>query len=250
MKYSCDRRQVNPYADLVHSDTTVRSGHSRAKGQIIGTNETVVKYVELPSSWGDTTPSREAQRDLFRSETADHESPDAGGGEHLIVNVWRPIRGPVEQYPLALLDARTIAQDDSHPTILQHFDNSPGGQAGAVGESAGDDETTSKRNTAGSGQDESELKVVDLDGRKQRFRVGEVLTPLYDEAHRWHVVPKMQKDEVLLLKVFDSRTDIGRARFNCHCAVVDPHGPLDVHRESIEVRCLIVLPLGGGGARL
>ena len=33
------------------------------------------------------------------------------------------------------------------------------------------------------GQDESELKVVDLEGNKQRYRVGEVLQPLPDPKH-------------------------------------------------------------------
>ena len=33
---------------------------------------------------------------LFRAETEDHDSPDGEGGEHMIVNVWRPIQpGPV-----------------------------------------------------------------------------------------------------------------------------------------------------------
>ena len=49
----------------------------------------------------------------------------------------------------------------------------------------------------------------------------------------------MVSSEVLLLKVFDSRRD-GRARFGCHSAVKDRNGP-NIHRESIEVRCLVVL---------
>ena len=56
---------------------------------------------------------------------------------------------------LALLDARTVSQEDVHPTILNIYDNSPGGQSG---------------NVAGRGQDESELKVHDLDGNKLRHR--------------------------------------------------------------------------------
>lgn len=50
--------QVNPYAGLVHSDASVRSGHSRAKDQIMGTNETEVKYGALPACWGDVRPTR------------------------------------------------------------------------------------------------------------------------------------------------------------------------------------------------
>ena len=29
-----------------------------------------------------------------------------------VINVWRPIRGPVQENPLAVCDAQTIAQDD------------------------------------------------------------------------------------------------------------------------------------------
>ena len=39
--------QVNPYAGIVHSDATVRSGHTRAKDQILGSNETAVKYATM-----------------------------------------------------------------------------------------------------------------------------------------------------------------------------------------------------------
>ena len=49
--------------------------------------------------------------------------------------------------------------------------------------------------------------------------------------------------EVLLLKVFDSRRD-GRTRCGCHCAFFDPHGDTSAFRESIEVRCLVILPKG------
>ena len=33
-----------------------------------------------------------------------------------VINVWKPIRGPVEQAPLAVCDARTIAPGDFVPT--------------------------------------------------------------------------------------------------------------------------------------
>ena len=86
-----------------------------------------------------------------------------------------------------------------------------------------------------------------------------MLWPLHEEGHRWIFFPKMTRDEVLLLKVFDSRRD-GRARFGCHCAFQDPLAEdLSAHRESIETRCLVILPKGvddvpsftvGGDARL
>jgi hypothetical protein len=39
-----------------------------------------------------------------------------------VINVWRPIRGPVEEMPLAVCDARTIAPDDLVPTDLKYPD--------------------------------------------------------------------------------------------------------------------------------
>src|ERR1700737_1631289 len=36
------------------------------------------------------------------------------------INVWRPIRGPVQSTPLAVCDARSIAQKDLVPTDLKH----------------------------------------------------------------------------------------------------------------------------------
>jgi hypothetical protein len=48
------------------------------------------------------------------------------GGEHIIVNVWRPLVGPVPQWPLAVMDGRSFDQHDTHPTILNVYDNAPG----------------------------------------------------------------------------------------------------------------------------
>jgi hypothetical protein len=39
-----------------------------------------------------------------------------------IINIWRPIRGPLEDAPLALSDARSIAADDLVPTDLLYKD--------------------------------------------------------------------------------------------------------------------------------
>jgi hypothetical protein len=41
---------------------------------------------------------------------------------YLEVNVWRPIRGPLEDQPLAVCDARSIAPDDLIPTDLIYRD--------------------------------------------------------------------------------------------------------------------------------
>ena len=62
------------------------------------------------------------------AETKDHQFPDGTGGEHMIVNVWRPLYDKVPNWGLAVMDGSSLAQGDVHPTILNSFDNNPGGR--------------------------------------------------------------------------------------------------------------------------
>jgi len=71
-------------------------------------------------------------------------------------------------------------------------------------------------------------------------RVGEIYYLGYNPAHRWFYFPRMERDEVVLIKGYDSLED-GRARFTPHTAFDDPTTPRDAPpRESIEVRTLVV----------
>ena len=70
-------------------------------------------------------------------------------------------------------------------------------------------------------------------------RVGETYSVTYNPAHRWFYVPEMKRDEVLLLKIADTKTDIP-ARFMPHTSFTDPTTPPDARpRESIELRTLV-----------
>ncbi len=70
-------------------------------------------------------------------------------------------------------------------------------------------------------------------------RVGEIYQVAYAPGQRWYWVPQMQRDEVVLIKGWDSLED-GRARFAPHGAFAlpeqDPQAPA---RESIEARCYL-----------
>jgi hypothetical protein len=55
-------------------------------------------------------------RELLESDEAD----DRLKSRFAEINVWRPIRGPVQSTPLAVCDARSIAQKDLVPTDLKH----------------------------------------------------------------------------------------------------------------------------------
>ncbi len=108
-----------------------------------------------------------------------------------IIDVWRPIRGPVQESPLAVCDAQSMVQDDFVKHVL-----------------------------------------------KYRDRDGEVYSVAFNPNHRWYYIPNQLKEEVLLLKCYDS--DGRRARFTAHSAFEDPSSPPNPPpRESVEVRTLV-----------
>jgi hypothetical protein len=116
-------------------------------------------------------------------------------GRVQVINMWRPIRGPLRDAPLAVCDSRTVAPDDLVPSDLVYRD-----------------------------------------------RTGETYSVRYNAAHRWFYVPEMRRDEALLLKIADTKTDIS-ARFMPHTAFTDPTTPPDAFpRESIELRTLVFHP--------
>jgi hypothetical protein len=120
------------------------------------------------------------------------ESKALSNSRFAVINVWRPIRGPVQESPLAVCDARTISQAD--------------------------------------------LVATDL---KYRGRTGEIYVLLYNPRQRWFYFPKMDRNEALVFKCFDS--DHSRPRFVAHSAFKDPASPPDAKpRESIEARALAI----------
>ena len=112
-----------------------------------------------------------------------------------MINLWRPIKGPLQDSPLALCDARTVEPSDLVESNLVY-----------------------------------------------KHRVGETYSVTYNPKHRWYYAPELRRDEALLLKIMDSKTD-GRARFMPHTAFTDPTTPADAFpRESIELRTLVFHP--------
>lgn len=115
------------------------------------------------------------------------------GKRYAIVNVWRPIEGPLESAPLALADTQSVPDEDFVASDLVYAD-----------------------------------------------RVGEIYYGAYRPSHRWVYYPRMEVDEALLIKGFDSAED-GRARFVLHTSFQDPSVPADrLPRHSIEVRSLLI----------
>jgi hypothetical protein len=114
-----------------------------------------------------------------------------------IINLWRPICGPVLESPLTLCDAQSLAEEDLVASDLKYPD-----------------------------------------------RTGETYAITYNPNQRYYYFPKMQPDEPVLIRCFDSAPP-GAARFSAHTGFDDPTSPPDAPpRESLEVRMLVFYPPG------
>jgi hypothetical protein len=114
---------------------------------------------------------------------------------YAIINLWRPIRGPVLESPLTLCDAQSLSEENLIASDLKYPD-----------------------------------------------RTGETYSITYNPNQRYYYFPKMQADEAVLIRCFDSAPE-GPARFSAHTGFDDPTSPLDAPpRESLEVRTLVFFP--------
>ncbi len=89
--------------------------------------------------------------------------------------------------------------------------------------------------------DATTLEIDNLVASELRYpdRSGETYAVTYNPNQHWYYFPRMQPDEALLIRCFDSART-GPARFSAHGAFEDPQTPADAPpRESIEVRTLV-----------
>ena len=118
-----------------------------------------------------------------------------------IVNVWRSMNAPIEQWPLAMCDGRSV-NDDSMLKIVRSAPH----------------------------RAEPSFEYA---------RSSETRHASYDANHRWFYYPRMTRNEVLLFKNYDTLQD-GTARYALHSAFEDPTSPPDpAPRESIESRTFV-----------
>jgi hypothetical protein len=69
-----------------------------------------------------------------------------------------------------------------------------------------------------------------------KSEAGDVQFGVYNPAHRWYYVPKMETNEILIFKCYESAQD-GRARFTLHSAFEHPETPeCAPMRQSVEMR--------------
>jgi hypothetical protein len=85
-------------------DHTVRRRVSGAEDRAVGTPRQPVPRVHVDQT---VTSGAQRVRDLLGDE-----AEELLKGRVQLVNLWRPIRGPLRDAPLAVADARTVAADD------------------------------------------------------------------------------------------------------------------------------------------
>src|SRR5205085_12329511 len=75
---------------------------------------------------------------------------------------------------------------------------------------------------------------------RYRDRTGETYAVTYNPGQRWYYFPKMQADEVVLIRCFDSARE-GPKRFSAHGAFDDPNSPENAAaRGRLETPALAV----------
>ncbi|KAH8764190.1 putative 7 alpha-cephem-methoxylase [Diaporthe sp. PMI_573] len=115
-------------------------------------------------------------------------------GRVRIINIWRPLRGPVECNPLGLLDGSTVAEE----------------------------------------------RLAEVDVVRESY-VGEAYYPLQDDRYRWYFIHGQTKEEVLIMKMYDS-SETARAKCCPHAAFSHNVTQRPNPRESIEARALVFTP--------
>ncbi|KAH8760930.1 hypothetical protein BGZ57DRAFT_829781 [Hyaloscypha finlandica] len=117
-----------------------------------------------------------------------------------IINVWRPIK-TIFKDPFAVLDARTVLEEELVRVKVIYPTH--------------------------------EFESVNVRGPSEERKEKEG-----GEGHKWWYMSQQSPEDVLCLKMFDSKTD-GRARRVPHSSFTDPEFEDRDARMSIEVRALV-----------
>jgi hypothetical protein len=118
-----------------------------------------------------------------------------------LVNVWRPIIGPAQDFPLAICSSTSVADQDLIKTDIHHFS-------------------------------ESNLKTP--------RHSGQIYSLKHNQQHEWYYYPDMQTHEALLLRNWDSGKPTTHG-YTPHTGFRNSLAPVNTTpRESIEVRTLVV----------
>lgn len=248
----------------VHEEHEVDLGDARALQPQATLDERCFELRRHPTSCGNFKDDEEIRRvyyaemeALVKSATGaekvilfDHTVRDTGAGASL--NVKQGEAGA------AVVRVHTDYSDDSGPKRVKTLAES-GGYTGVKLSDAEKEDILSRdfcivnvwRNIKAEPVQSKPLAVLEPGGLvkedflpyEMRFpeRKGENYALRFNSAHRWYFFPLMEKDECLVFKTWESRTD--RPRYCFHTAFEDlAQSPDAPARSSIEVRTVAIMP--------
>lgn len=130
------------------------------------------------------------------------ERLELAGHRAALINVWRPIRGPVQDIPLAICEAASTSPADFVDTDIEHY---------------GEEDLSRPRH------------------------VGKIFSARWNPFHRWFYVSNMQADEILIFRCWASKGAGARYTAHTGF-VNPQAPPNALPRESIEVRTVVIYP--------
>jgi hypothetical protein len=132
------------------------------------------------------------------------ELGDEGYSRFVFVNVWRAFTPPPQDWPLAMVDARTVSNDEGEPYPMIIVDKIP--------------------------------EKLPMDPVPPTTIEGANF--VYRDSHEWRYFSNMTKNEALAFKLYDSDWTKGMKAWRCpHTAFFDAREGT-IPRESVEVRTI------------
>lgn len=160
-----------------------------------------------PERRGAQPPAPDVHVDIHpgRADTRFQAASDRPYRRAIMTSLWRAFSPPPQDEPLAVLDYRSVADDEGRPNLLLFVDELPA--------------------------PDGVPDIPDPDSEP----AGTVFT--YEPGHRWWYFPDLRADEAILLKLHD--TDHSVAWRSPHTSFRDPTVPGEGHhRESVELRTI------------
>jgi hypothetical protein len=174
-------------------DHNVRSARGAAEGR---------PGVRVPVEMAHNDYTEESGPRRVREILEDRQRLDLAEHRAALINVWRPIRGPVQDIPLAVCEAASTSPADFVDTDIEHY---------------GEDDLSHPRHA------------------------GKIFSVRYNPSHRWFYVSNMRADEILIFKNWASK-GIGARYTAHTGFVNPLAPPDALPRESIEARALVIYP--------
>jgi hypothetical protein len=197
--------------DAIYPGEIVEVVKTLTGADLVATLGWVVRTADAAAGGGTQPPASDAHVDFtpdrataYAEQVYRRVAPDGPGYKRFIASsCWRTFSEPPQDWPLAVCDGRSIGADEGTPNVMVVVDALP----------------------------DRETMYGPLPG-EQKMPAASVFH--FNPDHRWWYFPNMTRDEVLLLKFFDS--DRSQAWRTPHTAFRDPTYPNANLRRSIEFR--------------